>query len=151
MSELPSKESLPAVDAAWLRMDSATNAMVINALLVFSEAPAFERIQELVSERLLRHRRFRQRVVEPKLGLPYFELDPHFDVKAHVHHVALPEPRDQRALEALVSDLTSAPLPRDRALWQLHVIDGVGEGTALLARLHHAMGDGVALVRLLRV
>ena len=60
MSELPSKESLSAVDAAWLRMDSETNAMVIHSLLIFSEAPAFEKIQALVSERLLRHRRFRQ-------------------------------------------------------------------------------------------
>ncbi|MBI3205996.1 MAG: DUF1298 domain-containing protein [Myxococcales bacterium] len=143
------REPLRAVDAAWLRMDSPTNAMVINALLVFREAPGIERIRALVSERLLAHRRFHQRVVEPALGLPHWELDPHFDVRAHLHHLALPAPGDQGALEALVSDLASTPLDRSKPLWQAYLIDGVGSGAALFARLHHSMGDGVSLVRFL--
>jgi diacylglycerol O-acyltransferase len=89
------REPLRAVDAAWLRMDSPTNAMVINALLVFRAAPGIERIRALVNERLLAHRRFRQRVFEPALGLPHWELDPQFDVRAHLHHIALPAPGDQ--------------------------------------------------------
>jgi len=45
MSLHPEREPLPAVDAAWLRMDSPTNAMVINSLLVFAETPGFERVK----------------------------------------------------------------------------------------------------------
>lgn len=143
------REPLRAVDAAWLRMDSPTNAMVINALLVFRAAPGIERIRALVNERLLVQRRFRQRVIEPAFGLPHWELDPHFDVRAHLHHIALPAPGDQAALEALVSDLASTPLDRTKPLWQAYLIDGVGTGAALFARLHHSMGDGVSLVRFL--
>ncbi len=143
------REPLRAVDAAWLRMDSPTNAMVINSLLVFRDPPGIDGIRALVEDRLLVHRRFRQRVIEPSLGLPHWELDPQFDVSAHLHHIALPAPGDQAALETLVSDLASTSLDRQKPLWQLYLIDGVGKGGALLARLHHSMGDGVALVRFL--
>lgn len=144
------RETLPAVDAAWLRMDSPTNAMVINALLVFRGAPSFARLRALVEERLLEHRRFRQRVVEPALGRPAWELDPGFELDAHLHRLAVPAPGDQPALEALVSDLSSRPLERSKPLWQLHHVEGLaGGGAALLCRLHHAMGDGVSLVRFL--
>src|SRR5450755_4451318 len=36
-----------------------------------------------------------------------------------------------------------------RPLWQVHVIDGPGDGAALLLRTHHAMADGPALVHVL--
>ena len=137
MSLHPEREPLPAVDAAWLRMDSPTNAMVINSLLVFAETPGFERVKALIDERLLAHRRFRQRVVEPRLGLPHWELDPTFEVGAHLHHIALPAPGDKAALETLVSDLASTPLDRKKPLWQVYLIEGVGHGAALFARLHH--------------
>jgi WS/DGAT/MGAT family acyltransferase len=49
-----------------------------------------------------------------------------------------------------VSDLISSRLDPARPLWQLHFIEGVGgNGAAIVARLHHCIGDGVALVRLL--
>lgn len=149
MPRHPDREQLPAVDAAWLRMDSPTNAIVINALLVFREAPAFERVKALVEERLLAHRRFLQRVVEPALGHPYWELDPRFHVGAHLHRIGLGSPGDQAALEALLGDLASTRLDRDKPLWQSHFIEGVGTGAALFTRLHHSMGDGVSLVRFL--
>lgn len=149
MSQRDEREPMPAVDAAWLRMDSANNAMVINALLVFRETPAFERVKALIEERLLSHRRFRQRVVEPRIGSPYWELDPGFELGAHLHRIALPAPHDQAALETLLGDLASAKLDRGKPLWQTHFIEGVGAGAAMFTRLHHSMGDGVALVRLL--
>ncbi len=41
------------------------------------------------------------------------------------------------------------PLPRERPLWQLHYVEGFGSGAAIVTRIHHALGDGVSLVRLL--
>ncbi|HVY49053.1 MAG TPA: WS/DGAT domain-containing protein, partial [Minicystis sp.] len=41
----------------------------------------------------------------------------------------------------------AAPLDPTRPLWELHLVRGHREGTAVLARIHHALGDGVALVR----
>jgi hypothetical protein len=130
-------------------MDGPTNAMVITAVMIFDDAPLFSDFMALVRERLIPHRRFRERVVEPPLGRPYWAHDRHFDVEAHVHRIALPAPGDQATLEALVGDLASTPLDRSKPLWQVHWVEGFGRGAALIARLHHAMGDGVALVRFL--
>ena len=140
---------LTAVDAAWLRMDSATNPMVITAVLVLDGALDRAAEAELVS-RLVAHPRFRQRAVGPALGVGawHWEDAPGFDPALHVHRIGLPHPGDEAALVDLVSDLMSSPLDHARPLWQLHVVD-MPKGTALVARIHHAMGDGVALVGLL--
>jgi WS/DGAT/MGAT family acyltransferase len=43
----------------------------------------------------------------------------------------------------------STPLDQSKPLWQLHVIEGVGKGSALVARLHHCIADGIALIQVL--
>jgi WS/DGAT/MGAT family acyltransferase len=139
-------------DAAWLHMDRPTNLMVVNALLWFDEAPDLERTREVVRERLVeRYPRFRRRIVEPRLGigLPSWEDDPDFDLDLHLHHIALPAPGDKAALQDLVGDLMIRPLDRARPLWEMYVVDGYGEGTAVLSRMHHAIADGIALARVL--
>jgi len=149
MTSHPEREPLPPIDAAWLRMDRPENPMVITAVLFFAQPPEHRQLLGLVESRLLAHRRFRQRVVEPKIGLPHWEMDPHFEPAAHVHHLALPSPGGQRELEVLVGELMSLPLDRSRPLWQQYIVDGVGGGSAIVTRLHHSMGDGVSLVRFL--
>lgn len=139
---------LSNVDTAWLRMDHETNRTVITVVLVFEAAISFETILDRVEQRLVHHDRLRLRVTQSKSshGAPVWEDDPHFDVCAHVHRVALPSPGDQRALEELVSDLMSTDIDRSRPLWQLHFVEGVDAGCAMVARLHHCIGDGVSLL-----
>jgi WS/DGAT/MGAT family acyltransferase len=138
-------------DAAWLRMDRTTNLMVINSLLWFDEAPDWDRLREAYAEQIVgRFPRFRQvaRAGGP-LGGPRWEDDPRFDPADHVHRLSLPAPRDRRALRELVADLASAPLDHDRPLWEVYLIDGFGDGAAVLTRVHHAIADGIALARVM--
>ena len=93
--------------------------------------------------------RFRQRVSEPLARPPRFEDDPEFDVDQHLHRLALPVPGDRAALEELVSDLITPPLDPTRPLWHVYLIEGFGEGCALLFRIHHCIADGVALARVM--
>lgn len=146
------QQPMSHVDAAWRRMDSATNPMVITSVLLFEGGVPFAQVEQLLRERLLPHPRFTQRVVESHIPLaaPHWERDPHFDLRAHLHHVRLPAPADRAQLEELVGDLMSTPLDPDRPLWQAHVVDDAPGGkTALVVRLHHCIGDGVTLVKLL--
>jgi diacylglycerol O-acyltransferase / wax synthase len=143
------REPVRNVDATWLRMDGPTSPLVINALLTYRTPVPFEALERVVCERLLRHERFRQRAVPGPLGRWRWERDPYFDPRNHMHRLALPAPGGRAALQALVGDLMSAPLDRGRPLWQMYVIEGAGEGTAVVARVHHAVGDGVALVGVL--
>ena len=86
-----------------------------------------------------------------RLGLacPSWEDDPDFDLDLHLHRLALPPPGDEAALQELVGDLMAQPLDRSRPLWDMYLIDGYGEGTAIVARMHHCIADGIALSRVL--
>jgi diacylglycerol O-acyltransferase len=145
-------ERMASVDSAWLRMEESTNLMMITAVLWFDEPPDWERLKAVVWERMVeRFPRFRQRLVVPEgvLAAPYWEEDPAFELEAHVGHVEVPPPGDRAALEELVSQWMSVPLDRSRPLWQLHRVEGFGEGGALLVRIHHTIADGIALARVL--
>ena len=139
-------------DAAWLHMDRRTNLMVVNALLWFDEPVDADRVIEILRSRFVEpFPRFRQLVIEPRLGVgvPSWEDDPNFDLDLHVHHLAVPAPGDKRALEELVSDLISSPLDRGKPLWDWYLVDGFGGGMAMIVRIHHCIADGIALSRVL--
>ena len=143
---------MSSADAAWLHMDSPTNLMVVNAVLWFDEPLDWQRVKEQLRRRLVAEfPRFRQRVVESWLPLagPWWEDDPRFDLGSHVHHSVLPAPGDQRVLQEFVAGKMAIPLDGSRSLWQLHLVDGYGPGCALLFRVHHCIGDGIALARVM--
>lgn len=138
-------------DAAWLHMDRPTNLMVITGVIWFDEPPDWERVREVVKARLVDpFPPFRQRVtvggVPPG---PHWGDDERFDLDTHLHRVALPPPGDSAALGALVADLAATPLDPEKPLWQFHLVDGYGEGGAMIVRIHHCIADGIALARVL--
>ncbi|MCL4838349.1 MAG: wax ester/triacylglycerol synthase family O-acyltransferase, partial [Thermoanaerobaculia bacterium] len=79
------------VDIAWLRMDEPNNLMQINGVLALGGELDVERVRDLVSERLLRIRRFRQKVVVGRGGHRW-EVDPAFDLDAHLVVEPFPAP-----------------------------------------------------------
>jgi diacylglycerol O-acyltransferase len=141
-----------SADAAWLHMDRPTNLMVINSVLLFEEPVDWERVKQITQRRMVdRYPRFRQRVVESHLPLrpPKWEDDPDFALEHHMHHLALPAPGDSAALRELVGDMMTMPLDRNRPLWHMYLVDGFGEGAALITRMHHCIADGIALARVM--
>jgi diacylglycerol O-acyltransferase len=141
-------EPLSGVDAAWLRMDEPTNLMTITAVLVLEDPMDVETLKELLEERFLGFTRFRQRVRDPE-GSPYWDLDPHFSLDRHVRRSALPGEAGRAELKERVSDLMSDPLDREKPLWQMQLIEEYQGGSAIIVRLHHCIGDGMALLQVL--
>jgi len=141
---------LPSADAAWLHMDSHLNPMVVNALIWFDEPIDLARAREILAHRLVgQFPRFRQCVAEPLGRPPRFEDHPEFAVDQHLHRLALPVPGDRAALQELLSDLITPPLDPTRPLWHVYLIEGFGDGCALLFRIHHCIADGIALARVM--
>ena len=140
-------KQMSPVDSAWLHMDEPTNLMMITGVSLFDKLPDFERFRRTLEVRLLTLDRFTMRVVEPALpvGTPHWELDPNFDLDAHVHRVALPAPGDMTELQRFISDLASTPLDFSKPLWNIHLVENVAGGAAMVLRLHHCIGDGTAM------
>jgi WS/DGAT/MGAT family acyltransferase len=144
-------ERMTPADAAWLQMEEPTSLMVITAVLWFDEPVDWERLTEVVRERLVeRYPRFRQRVVKSGLlGTPHWEDDPAFRLEAHLGRTRPPAPGGRAALEALVGESMSTPMDFSRPLWELRLIQGGEAGDALLMRVHHVIADGISLARVL--
>ena len=139
---------MTAADAAWFHNDGPANLAIVMGVVLTKKPLNFERVRKIYSERILSFDRFRQRVVETGFPLPtpHWQDMPHFDIDQHLHHIALAAPHDQAALVRLVNDIASMPLDHALPLWQVHVVDDVEGGSALITRCHHCMADGTAMM-----
>lgn len=146
---MTAREPLSSVDFAWLRMDDPTNLMHINGVLVLDQPVAFESIRDLIEKRLLAIPRFRSRVVVPGRGKPYWETDPAFDIANHVGRITLPDPGGDGELREVVEGLISQQFDPAHPMWRFEVIQNFHGGTVIMAKLHHCLGDGVALMLVL--
>lgn len=125
-------------------MEEPGNLMTITGLFRFDAPLERQAVRDLVVGRLLSHARFRSRVVEPPLGWPRWEIDREVDLD---HHLVSVDTTPESLME-LVGVLMSRPLDRSRPLWQMHLVN-MGSDSALIMRVHHCLGDGVAMMRVL--
>lgn len=145
-------EALSAADRSSLAAEQGPVTMTVGGVLVFEAGPGLEhaRVLERVGQRLHLIPRYRQRLQSPAPGVtnPVWVDDEQFDLGWHVRRAALPAPGGPDQLGELVGQELSRRLDRSRPLWELTVIEGVagGERVALLAKMHHALVDGVAAV-----
>ncbi|MBF4163465.1 wax ester/triacylglycerol synthase domain-containing protein [Nocardioides acrostichi] len=105
--------------------------------------------------------------VEPRLGLvpwttrrlverrwfgarPFLVDDADFDLDAHLGEVDLADAEPGwRDLDEVCARLAEQHLPRDRPLWALTLVHGLDGGRqAVIARVHHAVMDGLAAANL---
>ena len=142
---------MSSVDAAWLGMEDPTNLMMVTGVLALEGKADIKRVRTLLDKRLAPFGRFHQRVVRPRTraGLLHWQDDAGFDIDNHVSHVALPPPGGDKALRDMVSELMSTALDATKPLWQVHLIDGHERGSVVLARIHHSIADGIALVQVM--
>jgi WS/DGAT/MGAT family acyltransferase len=143
---VPNNQSKPlnGVDIAWLRMDTPTNLMIINAMII-TETMDYQYFRNTIQNRFLYFPRFSTR---PTLdgGEYVWEPDPFFDLDNHVKKVALPGKADKKALQQYVADQISVPFDASKPLWQLQFVENYDGGNAVILRVHHCYADGLALI-----
>jgi diacylglycerol O-acyltransferase / wax synthase len=141
-------ERMSRVDTAWLRMDNDVNLMMIVGVWLLKPAITLEALRERIESKLLKYDRFRQKAVLDTLGASWV-LDEGFDIERHVVVETLPRKKGQterQALQARCGELASTPLDHAHPLWQFRLIEDYEGGSALIARIHHCIGDGIALI-----
>jgi streptogramin lyase len=141
------RERMSRVDIAWLRMDNDVNLMMIVGVWLLRPKIAYETLCRRVEDKLLRYERFGCKVVRDVDGAKWC-TDETFDIHRHVVREKLRRRRGQSeraALQERVAALASEPLDPDRPLWQFRLIEDYDGGSAMIARIHHCIGDGIAL------
>jgi WS/DGAT/MGAT family acyltransferase len=145
------------MDAAFLHNETRSTPWHIVGVLVLdpSTAPAgFDTavMRRVVSDRLDQVEAFRRRVVDVRgaLSVPHWVLDRTVDVTRHVQRAAVPGVTGLAALAEIAAQTAQVALPRDRPLWQIQVLEDIGDGrVGLVAKVHHSVMDGAAAVGVL--
>lgn len=110
----------------------------------------FERIEKLLTARIGRLDALKHRVVPVPFGIDHPLVVPHeVDLSEHLRQVVLPgkpgSKKAKRALQHTIDEFCSTPLDHSRPLWEMLFIEGLpGGSSALVAKLHHAIIDGVS-------
>ena len=144
----PRTERMSRVDTAWLRMDNDVNLMMIVGVWLLTPAVSLAALRERITDKLLKYDRFRQKAVADTMGAQWVP-DADFDIEQHVVPMTLrrnPGESERHALQRLCGDLATTALDPSRPLWQFHLIEDYEGGSAMIARVHHCIGDGIALI-----
>ena len=150
-------EPLEGLDAAFLSLETPTTPLHVGMVMVldapegarslFSPSTRYAQIRRVIAQRLHLVRPLRQRALRVPLGLhhPVWVDDPDFDVDDHLSRASLPTPGGSAELDSFVAAVMSRPLDPDRPLWEMCIVEGLaGDRTALIAKVHHAVLDGVS-------
>ncbi|MHA3052083.1 WS/DGAT/MGAT family O-acyltransferase [Acinetobacter sp. ANC 4640] len=80
----------------------------------------------------------------------FWDKDDEFDLDHHFRHIALPHPGRIRELLIYISQEHGTLIDRAKPLWTCTIIEGIeGNRFAMYFKIHHAMVDGVASMRLM--
>ena len=141
-------DRLSGLDASFLSLERSGAHMHVGSVLVFEgEAPPYEEFVSKLEQRLHLVPRYRQKLAWPPLvqSRPVWIDDPHFNAHYHVRHTALPEPAGEEQLRSLAGRIFAQGLDRSKPLWELWLVDRVGDDSfALISKTHHALVDGVS-------
>jgi WS/DGAT/MGAT family acyltransferase len=144
-------KQLTGIDASFLYMESDTTFGHVSGLLIFDRPfPEFDPYSEVYEryEAMVGHvEPMRRRLVEVPFSLdhPWWIDDPNFDLSFHIRALSLAKPGYADQLADQVSRIHGRPMDRSRPLWEVYVIDGLGqERWALLTKYHHATIDGAS-------
>ena len=141
---------LSALDASFLEVETATAHMHVGHAATFAPPkgrprPSFDELRDHIASRLGRAPRYRQRLAPVPLGLnePAWIDDPQFDPAQHILRARSTD------LGAIVEQVMSVPLQRDRPLWEVWIAPELEDGSiGLVGKVHHCMVDGIAAVEL---
>jgi diacylglycerol O-acyltransferase len=149
---MANRDRLTGLDAAFLDLEAGGAHMHVGAILVFDgEPPTYEDLLRTIESRLDLVPRYRQKLAPVPFGQgrPEWVDDPHFNLRYHVRHSALPAPGGDAELERIAGRLFALPLDRGKPLWELNLVEGLAaDGNekrfALISKTHHALVDGVS-------
>lgn len=146
---MANRDRLSGLDASFLHLEhgDAIHMHVASCMVFDGPPPTHDELVAHVERRLHLVPRYRQRLafVPFGQGRPMWVDDPHFNLRYHVQHHALPPPGSDEQLKHLAGRCFSQRLDRNKPLWELWLVEGLQGGRfAILGKTHHALVDGIS-------
>ena len=148
---------LGGMDTMFVRAETDEMPLHVTGVLVLDPGSSSaeeirDRIRAVVDARLPALPPLRWRLIDSPGGLGALRWidDPDFDVDRHIHLAPQAPSGSWHDVESAAGEIASRPLDRDKAMWEMHVIGGLADGTvAVVAKFHHAFMDGGAGMELM--
>lgn len=145
------------MDAMFLHTETATQYMHTLKVAIYNppengQPYSYQDQFDHIASTIHRVPPFRWKVIGVPLNVhnPLWLEDSQFDLGLHVHRAALPAPAGEEELAEFIENIASAPLNRDRPLWELWMVENyLGDKIAAVSKVHHALADGMATAELL--
>jgi len=145
-------ERMTGIDPMFVYSDTPETPMEIAYACIFDPSTvdggySFSRVVALLEDRIPTLPPLRRRLVAVPLGLdhPRWVDDPDFDLGDHLYRTALPDPAGEAEWQAKVAEVMGRPLTPGQPPWEMHVVESMAGGrVGLIAKVHHAVIDGVA-------
>jgi diacylglycerol O-acyltransferase len=154
MAPIQLNHRLTSTDASFLYFEKKECSMHIGSVSIFEGEIPFESFVNNVSSKLHLIPRYRQKVIPDPfmLGHPTWEFDDDFDINRHIFRIQIDSPGSEDQLIELAGSIFTPMMDRGKPLWDIHLVYGLkGKRTAMIARVHHCMVDGVSGVDLLKI
>ena len=128
--------------------------MHIGSVSLFEGEIPFDDFVAMINSKMHLLPRYQQVVVPDPFGIghPAWELDSNFDINRHIFKIQIDAPGGESELIDLAGRIFTPMMDRRKPLWDIHLLYGLeGKRTAMIARVHHCMVDGVSGVDLLKI
>jgi WS/DGAT/MGAT family acyltransferase len=117
----------------------------IVAIMILDGRPEWAEVRSRVSGLTELVPRLRSRAVTraPGRGRPQFVVDESFDLDTHLRRMRLSGHGSLRDVLDMAQTMATSGFDPALPLWEAVLVEGVGDGAALVIKVHHAVIDGV--------
>ena len=154
MSSQKLNRRLTTIDASFLYFEKKDAPMHIGSVHLFEGEVPFEDFVAMMDAKMHLIPRYQQ-IIKPdpfNLGHPTWEFDPHFDVRNHIFKLQIDAPGGEKELIELSGKIFTPMMDRDKPLWDIYWVYGMeGGNTAMIARIHHCMVDGISGIDIIKI
>ncbi|MQA84638.1 MAG: DUF1298 domain-containing protein [Streptosporangiales bacterium] len=146
----PRREVVRPEDAFFLYTQTPAVAQQVGGIAILERSSlTFPEVMADMERRMDGLPNLRRRLIPPRRrwGRPSWIVDESIDLSEHLKERVIGAVGQPQTFAELVDDFFSTPVNLDRAPWEMHFVRGLDHGgSALVVKLHHAMGDGFAVI-----
>lgn len=150
----PLNRRLTTVDSSFLYFEKKEAPLHIGSVHLFEGEVPFDDFVAMMDAKMHLIPRYQQVVrFDPfNLAHPTWEYDSHFDLRKHIFKLQIDAPGGEQELVELASKIFTPVMERDKPLWDIFWVYGLeGGNSAMIARIHHCMVDGMSGIDLIKI